>query len=355
MEKIRYAVVGTGWRALFFIRAAKNLPERFEVTGVLTRTKERAQAFEKEHGVKTFTDMDDMLKTGPEFVVSCATKSAIEQTTLALMERGMNVLSETPLATDEAGLMRIYDTWKRTGVVLQLAEQYFLYPNHAARAALVRKGLLGEVSSCMLSLIHDYHALSMMRVYLDADDQKAMIRAVSDRRDIVVTGDRGGVCTAGEIGYEERVFAQIAYGDGKLGLYDFSGTQYHSVIRSNHLRILGERGEIFDDEVRWVPEDNRPMRARLEYRRDEATGTIRAIDFNGERIYENPFRCDVAMSEDDIAVSCVIAGMGEAVRGGKLFYPMAHCFRDGYHSWLLHEAAGTGEAMEAKAMPWDGE
>ena len=34
MSKIRYAVVGNGWRAMFFVRAAKNLPELFEVTGI---------------------------------------------------------------------------------------------------------------------------------------------------------------------------------------------------------------------------------------------------------------------------------------------------------------------------------
>lgn len=353
MEKIRYAIVGTGWRAMFFVRAAKNLPELFEVTGILTRSKERAEQFEREHGVPAFTDMDEMLRTKPEFVVSCVTKAAIEKTTLALVERGMNVLSETPIATDEEGLVRVYEAVRRSGVTLQLAEQYFFYPNHAARAALVKEGLLGEVSNCWLSLIHDYHALSMMRVYLGADDRQATIRAVSDRRDIVVTGDRSGVRTDGTIGYEERVFAHIAYGDGKLGLYDFSGTQYHSEIRSNHLRIIGDRGEIFDDEVRWVPQDNRPMKAKLEYRRDVKTGTIRAIDFDGERIYENPFRCDVAMSEDDIAVCCVLRGMGEAVREGKLFYPLEECFRDGYYSYLLHEATRTGETMRAKAMPWD--
>jgi len=209
VEKIRYAIVGTGWRAMFFVRAAKNLPELFEVTGILTRTKERAQAFEKEHGVKAFTDMDEMLRTKPEFVVSCVTKSAIEQTTLALIERGMNVLSETPIATDEEGLVRVYEAVRRRGVTLQLAEQYFLYPSHAARAALVKKGLLGRVCNCWLSLIHDYHALSMMRVYLGADDREAVIRAMSDRRDIVVTGDRSGVLTDGAIGYEERVAADV--------------------------------------------------------------------------------------------------------------------------------------------------
>ena len=127
MEKIRYAVVGTGWRAMFFIRAAKNLPELFEVTGVLTRTKERAQEFEALHGVKAFTDMDALLDTKPEFVVSCVTRSAIAQMNLHLMERGVNVLSETPLANDEQTLLKLYEVYKRKGVTLQLAEQYFLY------------------------------------------------------------------------------------------------------------------------------------------------------------------------------------------------------------------------------------
>ena len=30
MKRIRYAVVGNGWRAMFFVRAALNLPEIFE-------------------------------------------------------------------------------------------------------------------------------------------------------------------------------------------------------------------------------------------------------------------------------------------------------------------------------------
>lgn len=46
MSKIRYAVAGNGWRAMFYVRAALNLPEYFELTGVLCRTQEKAQAFE---------------------------------------------------------------------------------------------------------------------------------------------------------------------------------------------------------------------------------------------------------------------------------------------------------------------
>ena len=103
MNRIRYAVAGNGWRAMFFVRAALNLPELFEITGVLCRTKEKAEAFEREHGVKAFWTLDAMLETKPDFVVSCQTKAVMPGMTMELLRRGVPVLSETPLATLRIG------------------------------------------------------------------------------------------------------------------------------------------------------------------------------------------------------------------------------------------------------------
>lgn len=41
MKKIRFGLIGSGWRAEFYIRIAKMLPEQFELTGVLIRDKEK--------------------------------------------------------------------------------------------------------------------------------------------------------------------------------------------------------------------------------------------------------------------------------------------------------------------------
>ena len=35
MGRIKYALIGSGWRAEFYIRIAKMIPERFELTAVL--------------------------------------------------------------------------------------------------------------------------------------------------------------------------------------------------------------------------------------------------------------------------------------------------------------------------------
>ena len=49
MSKVRYAVVGSGWRSLFYIRIAKALPETFELTALLCRTREKADRFKMTH------------------------------------------------------------------------------------------------------------------------------------------------------------------------------------------------------------------------------------------------------------------------------------------------------------------
>lgn len=349
-RRIRYAVVGSGWRAMFFVRAAQALPEWFELAGVLCHTREKAQALAAAMDIPAFWRMEDMLARRPEFVVSCVSKAGMCEMIQALLEAGMSVLAETPLAQSEADLRALHETQRRTGTPLELAEQYCLWPSHIARKAAFAR--CGEPVSCALTNVHDYHAVSLMRYFLDPNEAGVRIVASRQTTPIVVTGDRGGYVTDGRMGTEERTFAQFAYGDGKLGLYDFSGTQYHSAIRTSHIRLLGTRGEVFDDEVRWADADGRPRMARIELRRDVATGTVYAADFDGARVYENPFRTDVTMSEDEIAVADALRRMGQGVvrGGGRLYPPM---YRDAYLSCLLHRAAEGGEAVCAQRMPWD--
>ena len=320
MRRIRFAVAGSGWRAMFYVRAAQNLPERFELAGVLCRTREKAEAFAGQHGVPAFDSLDALLAARPEFVVSCVSKASMAEMVMELLRRGMPVLSETPLAIDEETLERVEQTQRSTGTPLEMAEQYFLYPGHAARIAVIGTGALGRVHSVWLSMMHDYHGISMLRAFL---------------------------------GEEIRTLAQLDYGDGRMGLYDFSGTQYHSAIRSGHVRILGTRGEIFDDDVRWVDAQGRPQQERLQVERDRMSGTVRAVSFLGERLYENPFRADVTMSEDEIAVCSVLERMGETLRTGQPFYPLAHAFRDAYIACLMAGAADEDGRIHTVAMDWD--
>ena len=353
MEKIRFAVAGSGWRARFYLRAAQLLPERFEVTGVLCHSAQGAKALAKETGLRTCTTMNALLADSPAFVVSCVRKAAMPEMVTLLLKAGVPVLSETPLATDISTLRSLDETQRQTGTALELAEQYFLWPTHQARRTLIDRGLLGQVTSCTLSMMHDYHAVSMLRFYLGEENGDVQIRARRVTSPIVKTGDRSGLIAGGPVEEENRVLAQLTYADGRLGLYDFAGAQYHSAIRSSHLRILGTRGEIFDDDVRWVDAQGRPQQDRLQIGRDRMSGTVRTVSFLGERLYENPFRADVTMSEDEIAVCGVLERMDETLRTGVPFYPLAHAFRDAYIACLMTGAADEDGRIHTVAMDWD--
>ena len=350
MNKIRYAVAGTGWRAMFYVRAARKLPELFELTGVLCRTQEKAEAFERQHSVRAFFTLEALLETKPMFVVSCVNKAGMADMVMRLLERGVPALSETPLAVEMDTLRKLQNMQQDTGTPLSMAEQYFLYPSHAARLAVVRSGLLGEVTSCALSMMHDYHGISMLRAFLGEESGPVSMRARKVYAPIAVTGGRGGYTADGQMGDEYRIFAQLDFGPGRLGLYDFSGTQYHSAIRSSHLRILGTRGELFDDEVRFLRADHRPETARLVTHRDLITGTIRAIDFDGRRVYDNPFRWDVPLDEDEIAVCSMLRRFADELAGGEKHYPFA--FRDSFMAIEMNRLAGEDGQAELDVLSW---
>ncbi len=351
MSKIRFAVAGNGWRAMFFVRAAKNLPELFELTGVMCRTQEKAEAFALEHGVKTVWTLDALLEDKPDFVVTCVTKAALADLTMQVLSRGVNVLSETPLAVDVQKLEAMREALRASGARLSMAEQYFLYPGHQAKRKLVEDGLLGQVHNVWMSMMHDYHGISMLRAYLGEETGLVTVSARKLTTPIVHTGGRGGYVAGGEIENEYRTVATLDYGDGRVGLHDFAGSQYHSAIRTNHMRILGTRGEIFDDEVRWVRGDGRLAKSRLVYDCDEMTGTVRTIAFDGQVVYRNPFRWDVAMTEDDIAVSTVLVRFGAEIAGGEKHYP--YCFRDSYLSAVLQRLADEDGSEAVNALLWD--
>ena len=62
MGKVKYAVIGSGWRAEFYIRIAKAVPEKFDLTAVLIRDEEKGRKFSEKFGVKVVNTVDTLMK-----------------------------------------------------------------------------------------------------------------------------------------------------------------------------------------------------------------------------------------------------------------------------------------------------
>lgn len=52
MNKVEFGIIGTGWRTEFFLRIAKALPERFEISSIMVRDESKGKALEQKWGGK---------------------------------------------------------------------------------------------------------------------------------------------------------------------------------------------------------------------------------------------------------------------------------------------------------------
>lgn len=356
---VRFGIVGTGWRTDFFLRIARDLPDRFEVTGLVSRDAGRAAAVEAEWGIRGFTSVDDMIAaSSPAFVVLSVPRAVAPGLMVHLAERGMPVLTETPPAGDLAGLVRLWEELP-AGAVVQVAEQYHLSPLLSAQLRIAASGRLGAISAVTVAQCHDYHGVSVMRRALGIGFEDAAITAASFDSPLVTGPDRTGDPVEETIVTAHQVTARFDFGD-RLGVYDFAAQQYFSWIRANRLLIRGDRGEIADREVRYLHDFRTPALTEIR-RMDTGEGGnlegkfLRGLVAGDEWVFENPFM-PARLNDDEIAIAIAIArclqAMADQVAGGEGFYGLAEASQDTYLALLMHEAALTGRAVRTERQVW---
>ena len=351
---VPFAVAGAGWRAAFFLRVAAALPERLRVTGVLARDPARADAV-RAAGIPVRADLDALLRDGPRFVVTAVPWPVTPVLVRELADRGVPVLAETPPAPDLAGLDAILDLARRPPVPIEVAEQYHLQPLHVARLAVVRSGALGPVSEAQISAAHDYHGMDLLRRYLDVGFGQVRIRARHFRAPIIAGPNRSGPPADERLETSEQTLAWLDF-DGRLGVYDFTGDQYFSWIRSPRVLVRGERGEISGQTVRRLLDARTPVVERLERRDAGQDGNLEGFHHIGYTIgdrwlYRNP-TAPARLADDEIAVAGCLLAMAERVDGGPSRCSLAEAAWDHELGLRMAEAADTGREVTADGSRW---
>ena len=353
MKKYSFALIGSGWRSLFFIRAAKALPELFTLTGVLIRNEEKARAFSQEHGVPTTTSMDELLRSRPDFVILSVKRGCIVEYLSRLFDEGLPVLSETPAADNMRELSTLWEMVCRKNGRMQVAEQYFLQPYYSAFAAVIDKGLIGNVQNITLSALQDYHAVSIIRRFLGVGFEGCTLRGAQFSFDTAETFGRDGLRFDGTVTKRRRDRITFAFDSGKTAFYDFSDVQYHSFIRTRQMNVQGECGEIDDFTVRYLGRDNIPCEETLSRvdvgRYNIQEWSTHRLMLGGDIVYQNPYY-PARLNDDELAVAACMEKMGEYARGGPEFYPLREALQDAYLSFLMQQALQT-PYQEIKTEP----
>jgi predicted dehydrogenase len=356
----RIGFIGSGWRASAYFRIAAARPENFEITRVLAHTEASAERVSEDWGLASTTSVSEFRLAGPfdYVIVSVPSREALALA-LPLLQENIPVLCETPLG---ASTHELPEFLARVGfsAPLQVAEQYHRQPMHAARIRVARSGVLGRVQSATVAVAHGYHGVSLVRSILGGDFRAITVSAIR-RIDVAVNSlGRSGWSPDLVLRESERLQARLTFPDtNQYADFDFTDSQYFSPIRSRHLSIRGDHGELVDSSVRHIHTpgelfDRSLMRVETGADGDLGGLHLRAITLGSDVLWTNPF-APARLSDDELAIASCMQAMTEFSRGGPPFYGIADAAEDAYLAELIHESASTGAPLSTQARPWLGQ
>ncbi|MCI1983148.1 MAG: hypothetical protein LKJ47_00025 [Bifidobacteriaceae bacterium] len=366
---VHIAVFGDGWRTRFFCRVAAAIPDQLSVDLVIGHHDDKLDRISREYGVRVTKDASELSAYKAQLDYVCAvvswpaTPGLIEQ----LLDDGYKVYTETPPAPDMDGLRQLWNAVGDRAADVQVGEQYYRMPGHAARLAVLRSGILGDVTSVHVASTHLYHAVALMRDYMGVGLAPATVTARSFDTHMMNPMQFDGWVKNPQIEKLPTMIGTLDFGDGRYGLYDFVDNQWWNPLLSRRIVARGTLGEIVDDTVvRWSEGQSAgsldqdaaaPITSQIEYRRSGRDMNLEGNDvltasFDGRIVYRNPF-VGSRLSEDDLAVADHLVAMGLYVRGeGPEIYSLADGIHDHALSLAMEESVRTGKDIRLADEPW---
>jgi predicted dehydrogenase len=195
LTKIRVAVIGAGSFGRHHLRVLQASPNA-DLTGVVDIDHQRAAAAAAEFGCAAYQSLADLSGRVDAAVIAVPT-SVHSDTGGALLEAGIDVLVEKPIAADLASAQRLVETAARNGRILQIGHLERFNPAIVALKKMVRLPLFFEVHRLSLFsprsldvdvvldlMIHDLDIVLDLAGTLPEEIRAAGISILSDRVDI---------------------------------------------------------------------------------------------------------------------------------------------------------------------------
>lgn len=355
--RISFSLIGGGWRAEYFLRIALALPERFRLQHLLVRDAAKGRLLEQRFGVATVRTLDALIAAGAgEFVVVCVGGDQAS-TIAAVAERGVPVLAETPPSRSEAHLRDLHARAAAEGWRIQVAEQYPFIPLISAQIGVVRSGRLGSPQQAHVSVAHGYHGMVILRRLLGWNRGRLQVRAHRFVSRVAGLPQRRELPASDTSGQETRTLATLLSDDGRMGLYDFTGTQYSGWIRSNRLQVRGDRGELSDTTVRWLKDHRTPLQAELTRRvSGQDVSIFEGLGHQtwslGEDVLHASRFPGARLMDDELAVAECLERMRGYLAHGVGWYGLEDACYDSWLEQVIHRCTEDGLERVVEGLPW---
>ncbi|KAB8129929.1 Gfo/Idh/MocA family oxidoreductase [Gracilibacillus oryzae] len=156
---VRFGVIGTNWITDRFITGASEI-EDFQLTGVYSRTEEKAKEFASKYNVdNTFTDLDSFADSELFDAVYIASPTVLHaEHAIKCMKGGKHVICEKPFASNLEEVTEMIETAKANNVTLMEAMKTTHLPNfNQVKASLDKIGPVRRlvVNFCQYSSRYD--------------------------------------------------------------------------------------------------------------------------------------------------------------------------------------------------------
>lgn len=147
---INVAIVGTGNISSAHVQGYQQFPERCRIVALCDVVPEKAARLAKDHGlgpVEVLPSVEEICRrTDVDLVSVCTPPSTHADITVALLEAGINVLLEKPMAPSVAECDRILAAQGRSGKALSVVAQNRFRDDLATLRAAVDSGLMGPIT-----------------------------------------------------------------------------------------------------------------------------------------------------------------------------------------------------------------
>ncbi len=332
---LSYVIVGSGYRAEYFGRAAQTWPSLFRAL-FLCRSEEKKVRMKHDTGLDAVLTAEAAEAFRPDFIVVAVDRGHVADVAEEWLLRGYPVVTETPVGDTDEKLDRLLNLSER-GARIVCCEQYHRQPILAAGLDAVRQGLIGTPQSMYISLMHDYHAASLIRRSLMTGKEKYTLYSARKVSPAVETDSRYGAVLDGRETHEVRDLAHIVFESGKTAVYDFAPLQYRSYIRARHITVRGSRGEWSDTVLLGLDEKNRPVRRML---MPEIPERYRCLDTQYLRDLRKAWRPELFLDtqQDEYAIASILLDMEDYLAGGPSPYPLWEAVEDARFWLRLREA-----------------
>lgn len=295
-------LLGTGWRARFYMRIAEFLPDMLRIAAVYTHTQERKAEMERK-GFNAFADIDSALAVDHDAVIIASGKNGFSDTLRYLHGRKERIITETTFLDLPEPDLEEFSSYD--GLVM---EQYWNTPLFSSLLNVLSV-LEAEPDQLYLSGLHNHHSASVARRVLGTGYQMPEeFHSLEYASSMIRTGSRNGLELSGESEDYVRRVRMMKLGSA-LFIHDFSSNQYHSYLYGKHFEVRCRRCVITENGVNGIDRDGYPYSMPFIFHRDSSVGSgslaLSHVTLGSRTVFVNPYY-PLAMNDDEIAMAMML-------------------------------------------------